>query len=69
MGTVSFSGNPPRRPFSSMPTNEQTTYTSSAIGVSNKFTSYAQTNIISIDRDHLELILTKELALQKGKMW
>lgn len=52
-----------------MPTNEQTTYTSSAIGVSNKFTSYAQTNIISIDRDHLELILTKELALQKGKMW
>ncbi len=69
MGTVSFSGNPPRRPSSSMPTNEQTTYTSSAIGVSNKFTSYAQTNIISIDRDHLELILTKELALQKGKMW
>ncbi len=68
MGTVSFSGNPPRRPSSSMPTNEQTTYTSSAIGVSNKFTSYAQTNIISIDRDHLELALKDELKKYEARM-
>lgn len=40
-----------------------------SVGVSNSVTSYAQTNIISIDRDHLELILKDELAQQRGKMW
>ena len=40
-----------------------------SVGMSNTVTSYAQTNIISIDRDHLELILKDELTLQKGKMW
>lgn len=61
MGTVNVFGNPSSRPASPTTASEQTTYTSSAIGVSNKFTSYAQSNIISIDRDHLELALKDEL--------
>lgn len=67
MGAGNVFGNLPPRSASTTPSSEQSTYTTSSIGVSNKFTSYAQTNIISIDRDHLELALKDELKKHEAR--
>ncbi len=61
MGTVNILGNPPSRPASPTTPSERSTYSTLEVGVKHNFINYANSDVLMITRERLEVILRKEL--------